>query len=161
MWCRGGRRSARSSTFAVGTRVTPRPPHRSGQAQLRHPAPASGNWRQVAWHRVLSHAVQRLWHAYPVLCPARALLARSPLGPRPWLHRLRDGSLRFVRRLRCYYDGVRLLGFVHHRLRLLVFPMRTWGRSPSGQTRDLPVPVQRASTHARVFDHAGLGGRSH
>jgi len=29
--------------FAVGTRVTPRPPHRSGQAQLRHPAPASGN----------------------------------------------------------------------------------------------------------------------
>jgi hypothetical protein len=27
---------------------TPRPPHRSGQAQLRHPAPASGNWRQVA-----------------------------------------------------------------------------------------------------------------
>ena len=36
------------SAFAVGTRVTPRPPHRSGQAQLRHPAPASGNWRQVA-----------------------------------------------------------------------------------------------------------------
>jgi hypothetical protein len=35
------------------------------------------------------------------------------------------------------------------------------GRSPSGQTRDLPVPAQRASTHARVFDHAGLGGRSH
>ena len=34
--------------IAVGTRVTPRPPHRSGQAQLRHPAPASGNWRQVA-----------------------------------------------------------------------------------------------------------------
>ncbi len=34
--------------FAVGTRVTLRPPHGSGQAQLRHPAPASGNWRQVA-----------------------------------------------------------------------------------------------------------------
>jgi hypothetical protein len=29
-------------------------------------------------------------------------------------------------------------------------------RCPSaGQTRDLPVPVQRASAHARVFDHAG------
>src|SRR5882672_10326602 len=26
---------------------------------------------------------------------------------------------------------------------------------PAGQTRDLPVPVQRASAHARVFDHAG------
>ena len=31
---------------------------------------------------------------------------------------------------------------------------------PAGQTRDLPVPAQRASTHARVFDHAGSGGRS-
>ena len=27
---------------------------------------------------------------------------------------------------------------------------------PAGQSRDLPVPVQRASTHARFFDHAGL-----
>jgi hypothetical protein len=30
--------------------------------------------------------------------------------------------------------------------------------SPAGQTRDLPVPAQGASTHARVSDHAGLGG---
>ena len=37
-------------------------------------------------------------------------------GPRPWLHRLRSGSLRLVRQLRGYYDGVRLLGFVHRRL---------------------------------------------
>src|ERR1019366_8397929 len=29
---------------------------------------------------------------------------------------------------------------------------------PAGQTRDLPVPAQRASTHARVCDHAGSGG---
>src|SRR3954467_8079714 len=27
----------------------------------------------------------------------------------------------------------------------------------AGQTRDLPVPAQRASTHARVLDHAGSG----
>src|SRR5271170_875345 len=27
----------------------------------------------------------------------------------------------------------------------------------AGQTRDLPVPEQGTSTHARVFDHAGLG----
>ena len=34
-------------------------------------------------------------------------------------------------------------------------------RTPSaGQTRDLPVPVQGASTHARVLDHAGPGGRT-
>src|SRR6516162_7447126 len=28
------------------------------------------------------------------------------------------------------------------------------GHDPVGQTRDLPVPVQGASAHARVFDHA-------
>ena len=32
-------------------------------------------------------------------------------------------------------------------------------RRPSArQTRDLPVPVQRASAHARVLDHAGAAG---
>jgi hypothetical protein len=36
--------------------------------------------------------------------------------PHPALHR--------------YYDGVRLLGFVHHRLRLLAFPMRACGFLP-------------------------------
>ena len=30
----------------------------------------------------------------------------------------------------------------------------------AGQTRDLPVPAQRASAHARFFDHAGLSERS-
>ena len=28
----------------------------------------------------------------------------------------------------------------------------------AGQPRDLPVPVRKASAHARVFDHAGPGG---
>ena len=38
-----------------------------------------------------------------------------------------------------YYGGVRLLGSVHHRLRLLAFPMRAvTGTCRSGQTRDLP-----------------------
>src|SRR4030095_2097196 len=73
----------------------------------------------------LSYAFQRLGHAFPVLCPVRALLPRVPLGPRPWLHRLRSVRTRFVRRLPSYYDGVRLLTVVHHRLRLLAFPMRT------------------------------------
>ena len=53
----------------------------------------------------LPYAIQRLCHASPVLRPARALLARIPFGPRPWLHRLRPGSLRFVRRLPSYYGG--------------------------------------------------------
>src|SRR6266536_3178284 len=44
--------------------------------------------------------------------------------PRGLLH---GGLHRFVRRLRSYYDGVRLLVPVHHRPRLLAFPMRTAG----------------------------------
>src|SRR5712691_1566511 len=73
----------------------------------------------------LPYAFQRLCHGSPVLHPARALLARIPLGRRPWLHRLRRGSLHVVRRLLSYYGGVRLPASVHHRLRLLAFPMRT------------------------------------
>ena len=53
------------------------------------------------------------------------MLTRIPLGPRPWLHRLRRGLLRLVRRLHSYYGEVRLPVSVHHRLRLFVFPMRT------------------------------------
>src|SRR6516164_2361586 len=75
--------------------------------------------------RNFPYAFQRLGHAYPALRPARALLVRIPLGLRPWLHWLRSGSLRVVRRLRSYYGGVRLPAPVHHRLRLLAFPMRT------------------------------------
>jgi len=52
---------------------------------------------------------------------------------------------------------IRLLGLVHHRLRLLVFRCGP-AESAAGQTRDLPVPAQRASIHARVFDHAGRVG---
>src|SRR5258708_10430704 len=73
----------------------------------------------------LPYAAQRLGHASPALSPVRALLIRVPLGPRPWLHQLRRRSPGFVRRLRSYYAGVRLLIPVHHRLRLLAFPMRT------------------------------------
>ncbi len=54
----------------------------------------------------LPYAVQRLGHAHPALCPVRALLIRVPLGPRPWLHRLRSRSPGFVRRLRGYSAGV-------------------------------------------------------
>ena len=79
----------------------------------------------------LPHAVQRLGHARPALGPVRALLVRVPLGPRPWLHRLRRRGPGFVRRLHSYYGGVRLLLIVHRRLRLLTFPPRTiWPRGP-------------------------------
>src|SRR5215467_787234 len=69
----------------------------------------------------LSYALQRLGHACPVLCPARALLTRVPLGPGPWLHQLRCQLSGFVRRLHCYYGRVCLLASVHQRRRLLAF----------------------------------------
>jgi hypothetical protein len=69
----------------------------------------------------------------------RAALAHIPLSPCPSLHQLRRGSLRFVR-ASSYYDRVRLLGSVHHRLRLLTFLTRAGNRKHrSGQTRDLPA----------------------
>src|SRR5207248_2899090 len=55
---------------------------------------------------VFPYALQRVGHAYPALSPARALLARIPLGVRPWLRRLRCGRAHFVRRLPSYYGGV-------------------------------------------------------
>jgi Zn finger protein HypA/HybF involved in hydrogenase expression len=73
----------------------------------------------------LPYASQRLGHTFPALCPECALLVRVPLGPRPWLHRLRRRSPGFVRRFLSYYTGVRLLQVVHRRLRLLAFPPRT------------------------------------
>ena len=85
----------------------------------------------------LPYALQRLFHGSPAWHPARALLARIPLGPSPWLPRLRGGLLRRVRRLHSYYGGVRLPASVRHRLRLLTRcgpPAST----AVGQTRDIP-----------------------
>src|SRR5690606_36678754 len=106
----------------------------------------------------LPYAVQRRRHTFPVLCPARAVLIRIPLGSRPSLHLLRRRQTGFVRKLHRYYGGIRLLMIVHHRLRLLTFPMRTSMANHAGQSRGLPVPVQEASMHARVFDRAGSNG---
>ena len=73
----------------------------------------------------------------------RALLAHVPLGPRPWLHRLRGRATSgFVRRLHCYYGEVRLLGFVHHRLRLLAFPART-GSTPPAKPKISRFPYKK------------------
>src|ERR1700680_1271459 len=47
----------------------------------------------------LPYTSERLCHTSPAQSPVCALLVRIPLGPRPWLHRLRSGRTRFVRRL--------------------------------------------------------------
>src|SRR6516162_10782582 len=46
------------------------------------------------------------------------------------------GFLRFVRRLHSYYDEVRLLVSVHHRLWLLAFPMRAAGAAIASTAKD-------------------------
>ena len=100
----------------------------------------------------LPYTDQSVGHVFPARCPVHAVLFRVSLGPFPSLHRFRSGQIRLVRRLLRYFERVRLLVIVHHRLRLrlIAFPMRT-GACASGRSRDLPVPVQGASVHARVF----------
>src|ERR1700738_2474421 len=77
---------------------------------------------------------ERDWHSLHIR-------ARGPIFlvcPHVKHRQLRSVSLRFVRRLRSYYGEVRLLMSVHHRLRLLTFPMRTADANNSGQTRGIP-----------------------
>jgi len=79
--------------------------------------------------------------------------SHSPWPP-PSLHRLRCGRDRFVRRLPSYYaesDFSRpcIIGYGSSP------PDADRWRQPDGQSRDLPVPAQGASAHARVSDHAG------
>src|SRR6267378_3234683 len=93
----------------------------------------------------------------PAQCPEHALMARIPLGLGPSLHQLRSRSLCLVRRLHSYYGLVRLPTPVHHRLRLLAFPMRTAVReselSTDGQTWDIPGSD---AIHLRVMCVAGF-----
>ena len=105
--------------FAVGTRVTSRPPHRNVRAAFPHAAPTSGINGSV-----LPYAGQHLLSRLPGSKSGACLVGLHSFGPCPSLHQLRSGSLRFVRRLHSYYGGVTLLVPVHHRRRLLTFPMR-------------------------------------
>src|SRR3974390_155415 len=60
----------------------------------------------------------------PALCPAGAGPTGASLEQTPSLRPLRRRWLGVVRGLPRYYAPVRLLTPVHHRLRLLAFPMR-------------------------------------
>src|SRR5258708_16429845 len=63
------------------------------------------------------HAFQLTGHDTPVLSPVRVSLELVPFDQSPSLHPLRDGWLsRLVRRLRGYYDSVRLPMFVHRQI---------------------------------------------
>src|SRR3974377_905301 len=119
------------------------PPARMA-ASLAAPAPYVPLPRIRFPPRVSTAMLRRMqasaWDSRTRYC-ARCVLCWSaiPLGLRPWLHRLRSGLLRrgllrngmlhFFGRLSHYYGRARLLVPVHHRLRLLVFPMRTVPRT--------------------------------
>ena len=102
----------------------------------------------------LSYAGQSLCHAGPALRPERVWLVRIPRGPRPSLHHLLHRHAGFVRRLRRYYDGVRLLTSVHHWLRLFTFPTRAARRSPTPRSDVRPPRFQRDPFERDgFFDH--------
>ena len=73
----------------------------------------------------LAYPLQRAGQDLPALCPQPVTLERLPLGQSPFLHRLLSLSPSLVRRLRRYYETVRLPETVHHRGASLDFPMRS------------------------------------
>jgi len=86
--------------IAVGTRIATRPPHRTVRAAFPHTAPTLDDDADL-----LAYARHRVT-LFPVLSLARVTSTRILLGPSPWLHRLRDGSLHSVRRFHRYYGWI-------------------------------------------------------
>jgi len=101
-------------------------------------------------------------HAIPALRSGTCfLLAHVPLGPA--LGSTGSAAVRntgFVRRLPSYFGEVRLLGPVHHRLRLLAFPDAGRGMLPDPNPRSPGSRTKSRAQHARVSDHAEPSGRS-
>src|SRR6266496_2382516 len=90
------------------------PPHRSGLAELPHPAPASGDDAQAVG---LSYPLESGLRTYPALRPEHAVLSQVPLSQPPSLHPLRSPVRGVVRELLRYYEAVRLPASVHrHRM---------------------------------------------
>src|ERR1700680_4291491 len=90
--------------IAVGTAVTSRPPHRSVHAEFPHTAPTLGVTSKLRLQLSVCAPAPVAW--LPGSVPGPCFAVRIPLGPRPSLHQLRGGSLRFVRRLPSYYGRV-------------------------------------------------------
>src|SRR5215813_6728189 len=121
---------SRCATVAVGTRVSSRAPRTEPYVRLSRirlpPRVCDGESGRIRSSAFVTRAwlwVQYVlcWCVFP-LAPALRSTDSAALAP---ADASAVGFLRFVRRLHCYYDEVRLLVSVHHRLRLLAFPMRT------------------------------------
>jgi hypothetical protein len=143
--------------FAVGTAITDRPPHRSGRAQLRHPAPTGSLATRSVSSRLVARGpalVTRFPGSVPGACFAGPHSSRSPpFAPPAPPPVARFCSLASSLLWQSQTSRVRASSASTPRL-----PDADPRYFSAGQTRDLPVPAQRASTHARVFDHAGPGG---
>src|SRR6516225_7338154 len=116
----------RKTNVAVGTRVSPRAPRPDPYVQLSRirllPRVCDGTScriRSSAFDTRVWLRVQYVlcWTIFPLALALRSTDSATTALP--------VGFPRFVRRLHRYYDAVRLLVPVHHRLWLLAFPMRT------------------------------------
>src|SRR5258708_8700109 len=103
------------------------------------------------------HAFQLTGHDTPVLSPVRVSLELVPFDQSPSLHPLRDGWLsRLVRRLRGYYDSVRLPMFVHRQITSLDLLTRSARHLADKHTLSHSPPdvlsyAHRYSHHASPF----------
>src|SRR5262245_3548453 len=84
-------RAPRHSRIAVGTQVTPRPPHRSVRAQLRHTAPTlGGDGKANAWPWVKDLGLRE--EVIGQLCHPRprevVLLTAAPQRAQPEVHHI-------------------------------------------------------------------------
>jgi hypothetical protein len=110
----------------------------------------------------LSYTIKPLGHACPAQSPAHVLLSRAPLGPLPWLHRLRTlcrpglFASFIATTKRSDFSRSFFIGFDSSSSQC--GPLRY---NSSGQAGDLPVLAQGAYLHARVSDHAGSSRHSH
>src|SRR5208283_4320274 len=126
-------------TIAVGTLIAERPPHRTGRAQLRHPAPTLDVGGEAY---ALPHAFQAVGGALPARCPGRAVLFRVLLGLRPWLHELLGRSPGLVRSL--HSDSWRSLTPRPRASSASARRLPDADRSPPGLTRGSRSPGFRA-----------------
>ena len=135
-----------------------RPPHRSGRAALPHPALTAGD--DASSHGgSMTYPPQRTVHARSGTESDRhVLLAGIPLGQAPFLHPLRDRWPGLVRRLRRYYEPVRLPMSVHHRRASWDFPTRPTAFTAVGRHGISRFSREVWPCMRGVFDRAGFPG---
>ena len=146
-----------SPTVAVGTALSGGPPHRSQRAELPHWAPRSGltSDRSGPNRRTRSSTLDA---PVPALCPGRVVLAAFP-SRCPLPSTISAATQRLVRRLRRYYEAVRLPTTVHLGRAALAFPKRPAPFPVGGQSWDLPVLAHEDSAHAQVLRPRGVRWR--